>query len=144
MRRKVWWILGGVIGLALVGTLIANAFLPRTQVGGPVPGGARVPLTQVDHRPFGTLLQKYVDDRGRVAYRKWKANADDVQALDDYLAGLGTADLSQPATSETQVAYWVNAYNALTLKGILMKYPTRSIRDHTPLVGYNIWKHLRL
>lgn len=145
MRRKILWLLGSVLGLVLVGTLIAHAFRPRVLIGGPAAGAERTPLSQIDHRPFDALLQKYVDDRGLVAYRKWKASAGDVQALDDYLAGLGAADLAQPAPRAAQLAFWINAYNALTIKGILMKYPTRSIREHTPLVGgYNIWKDLLL
>jgi hypothetical protein len=43
------------------------------------------------------------------------------------------------------LAYWVNAYNAVTIKGILREYPTTSIRNHTARVfGYNIWKDLQL
>jgi len=43
------------------------------------------------------------------------------------------------------LAYWINAYNALTVEGILRVYPTTSIRNHTAkLFGYNIWKKLYL
>lgn len=143
MRRKMLWVLGSVLGLLLVGTLIAHTLRPRVQVGGPA--GERVPLTQLDHRPLDALLQKYVDERGLVAYRKWKDSAEDTKALDDYLARLGAANLKGTTSRDDRLAFWINAYNALTLKGILMKYPTKSIRDHTPLVGgYNIWKDLLL
>jgi Protein of unknown function, DUF547 len=144
MRRKILWLLGSVLGLLLVGTLIAHALRPRVQIGGPA-AGERVSLGQVDHGPLDALLQKYVDDHGLVAYRKWKADASAVRALDDYLAQLGTVDLSQPAPRQAELAYWINAYNALTLKGILLKYPTRSIKEHTPVLGgYNIWRDLLL
>lgn len=143
MRRKMLWLLGGVLALVLVGTLIAHTLRPRVQVGGP--SGDRVPLARIDHGPYTALLQKYVNDQGLVAYRRWKASPEDIKALDDYLAHLGAADLKTEATREEKLAFWINAYNALTLKGILMKYPTRSIREHTPLVGgYNIWKDLLL
>lgn len=143
MRRKVFLILGSVLGLLLVGTLIAHTFRARVQVGGPA--GERVPLVEIDHRSFDVLLQKYVDDRGLVAYRQWKDSAEDTRALDDYLARLGAASLTGPSSRADRLAFWINAYNALTLKGILMKYPTRSIRDHTPIVGgYNIWNDLLL
>jgi len=144
MRRKMLWLFGSLLGLVLVGALIAHTLRPRVLIGGPATT-ERVPLSRVDHGPFEALLQKYVDDRGMVAYRKWQADAGDVRALDDYLARLGAVDLSQPAPRQAELAFWINAYNALTLKGILLKYPTRSIREHTPLVGgYNIWKDLLL
>ena len=44
---------------------------------------------------------------------------------------------------EEQLAFWINAYNAVTVKGILREFPTDSIRNHTSKFGgYNIWKDL--
>ncbi len=115
----------------------------KVQVGRPCDRRDRASLAGVDHSSFDALLRKYVDDRGLVAYARWKASADDTQALDDYLAGAGCVDLKKPAARSAQLAYWINIYNALTLKGILREYPTRSIRDHTSRFGgYNIWKDL--
>jgi hypothetical protein len=52
------------------------------------------------------------------------------------------------ATSSTagRLAFWINAYNAVTVAGILREYPTTSIRHHTAHVGsgYNIWRDLLL
>jgi hypothetical protein len=86
-----------------------------------------------------------VDDRSLVAYAKWKDNADDLKALDQYLTRMGCVDLSKNASKDDQLAYWINVYNALTIRGILREYPTTSIRNHTAkLGGYNIWKDLLL
>lgn len=105
----------------------------------------RPALAAVDHSSFDALLQKYVDDKGMVAYAKWRASAADVRALDDYLAVLGCVDLTKAAAKEGQLAFWINAYNAVTIRGILREYPTASIRNHTAkAVGYNIWKDLLL
>src|SRR5262249_47479130 len=69
----------------------------------------------------------------------------DLEALDQYLASLGSVDLQAPTYGNAEIAFWINAYNALTLKGILEKYPTSSIRNHTSLVvGYNLWTDLLL
>jgi hypothetical protein len=58
---------------------------------------------------------------------------------------LSRANPGLPASRDATFAFWINAYNALTLAGILRVYPTVSIRDHTGRVfGFNIWKHLRL
>jgi hypothetical protein len=65
--------------------------------------------------------------------------------LRDYLKALGSVDLERPAPKPAELAFWINAYNALTLHGILQLYPTNSIRKHTlPVGGYNIWKDLFL
>src|SRR5262249_50767865 len=103
----------------------------------------RVDLDDVDHSAWDALLQKYVDDQGLVAYRRWKETPADLAALDRYLARLGAADVGAPADQAAQIAYWINAYNALTIKGILREYPTSSIRNHTaPVGGYNLWRDL--
>ncbi len=131
-----------VLFLSLIGVGRAG---DKVQVGQACKDKDRTTLTAVDHSSFDSLLQKYVDDKGMVAYAKWKASDTDVKALDHYLVSLGCVDLTKAATKEGQLAYWINAYNALTIRGILREYPTTSIRKHTAKVlGYNIWKDLLL
>ncbi|MBP88958.1 MAG: hypothetical protein CMJ64_19960 [Planctomycetaceae bacterium] len=78
-------------------------------------------------------------------YTAWQRSAADVQALDGYIAHLSTADPRQRASRNGTLAFWINAYNAVTMKGILREFPTTSIRNHTArLFGYNIWKDLLL
>ena len=82
---------------------------------------------------------------GFVNYRAWKDSTPDVQKLDQYLAHLSTGNTSLKAKRANQFAFWINAYNAVTVKGILREYPTTSIRNHTArFVGYNIWHDLLL
>jgi hypothetical protein len=102
------------------------------------------PVDRVDHAAFGLLLAKYVDDRGRVAYARWKADAADVRALHAYLVSLGGMDPDAPAPRAAKVAFWINAYNAATIAAILHLYPTASIRDHAGVIGFNVWKDFRL
>jgi hypothetical protein len=71
------------------------------------------------HAPYDALLQQYVDERGRVAYRDLKAN--DLPTLDAYLAGLAAADAEALGRSE-QIAFWLNAYNARAIRGVLDGY----------------------
>jgi len=142
--RKLWWT---VLGLLLVagGALTVHAFRQRVVVGGGATG-QRVPLEAFDHAAFDALLQKHVDDKGLVAYARWKADGAAAGALDDYLAALGNVDLQAPASKPARLAYWINAYNALTIKAILMKYPTASIQDQVSYLpgGYNVWRDLLL
>lgn len=114
-------------------------------VGANVAAAQRVPVEKIDHSAWDALLQKYVDKQGFVDYTAWKASGSDQQALDGYLRLLSSASLSGKPTREARLAFWINAYNAATVKGILREYPTSSIRNHTAkLIGYNIWKDLVL
>lgn len=121
----------------------AHHTLNDVLVGTVVPAPQRLALAQIDHSTWDQLLQKYVDSQGRVNYRDWLATAEDVQVLDDYLSHLSRAN--EQGTTEQKLAYWINAYNAVTIRGILREYPTSSIRNHTArFIGYNIWKNLKL
>ena len=114
-------------------------------VGAVWPEDQRVPLAEVDHLIWTYLVDKYVDDDGFVDYRGWKASAEDRGKLLTYLKLLSKGDPAEPTTKEGQLAFWINAYNAVTVEGILRVYPTKSIRDHTAkFFGYNLWEDLKL
>ncbi len=114
-------------------------------VGANVPQQQRVAVEQINHSAWDMLLKKYVDRDGMVNYAAWKANQADVQALDNYLKHLSSASITGQSDRNASLAFWINAYNAVTVKGILREYPTTSIRNHTARVfGYNIWKDLQL
>jgi len=126
----------------LAGTSIAG---PPVYVGREVPVAARRPLSEIDHRTWDALLRQFVDGRGLVDYAAWRASSQAMQDLDDYLQALSSARISSDDDRAATLAFWINAYNALTIKGILREYPTSSIRNHTSrFLGYNIWKDLRL
>ena len=106
---------------------------------------SRISIDQVQYSQYDTLLKKYVDRSGDVNYGAWQRSATDLQALDHFLDHLSQADRRKLATHSAQLAFWINAYNAVTLKGILLEYPTTSITRHTSkLYGYNIWHDLLL
>ncbi len=132
----------------LVMTLIAATVLPITSgwavtVGRP--SKQHVSMDQIDHTAWDGLLRKYCDSLGYVKYQAWHQSKQDQQTLDQYLAHLSQADPGQSASTGAKLAFWINAYNAVTVKGILREYPTSSIRNHTAkLFGYNIWDDLLL
>ncbi|MDG2221822.1 MAG: DUF547 domain-containing protein [Rubripirellula sp.] len=102
-------------------------------------------MDSVEHVEWQRLLSKYVDQSGRVDYAGWKKSAEDQKRLDRYLRSLSAANRAVAAKRNSQLAFWINAYNAVTIRGILREYPTTSIRNHTPrLFGYHIWKDLKL
>ena len=131
---------------ALLGSLAASALAgSKVYVGREVPTNQQVSMDRIDHRIWHQLLQKYVDFEGQVNYQAWNDSAQDSQALDGYLNSLSQASKMVRASRESRLAFWINAYNAVTVKGILREYPTDSIRNHTAKVlGYNIWHDLLL
>jgi Protein of unknown function, DUF547 len=126
--------------------------LARTSSGGTkiilgraVPADEQVAMDQISHVAWSDLLARYVDKTGMVNYKAWKASPADVKRLDQYLNSLSAASTTAAASREARLAFWINAYNAVTIKGILREYPTSSIRNHTPrLFGYHIWHDLLL
>ena len=118
---------------------------PKIVLGRAVTAQRQISMDNVEHQLWDTLLQKYVDAQGRVNYRDWQASKRDRQTLARYLEHLSFASRTIPAARESELAFWINAYNAVTIEGILRVYPTTSIRNHTPrFAGYNIWKDLLL
>jgi hypothetical protein len=109
------------------------------------PANQQVSIEDISHESFDALLQKYVNENGMVDYRAWHKNQTDRDTLKSYLENLSKANPNAKAADAAKLAFWINAYNALTIEGILRVYPTTSIRNHTAkLFGYNIWKNLHL
>ncbi len=87
--------------------------------------GLSWPADAVDHTLYADLLKKYVKD-GVVNYRGFK---NEENRLDEYLKALEGTDTSKLSRNE-QLAFYINAYNATTIKFILSAYPgVKSIRD---------------
>ena len=70
------------------------------------------------HRPLDQLLELYVRD-GLVYYRALKS---DRRSLDGYVAVLEGTSLDGWSREE-QVAFWLNAYDALVLRTVVDRYP---------------------
>lgn len=77
------------------------------------------------HEPFNDLLVKYVSQNGNVNYKGLKTVS---KKLNTYLNALSETSVSSLNRSE-QLAFWINAYNANTLKLIIENYPVSKITD---------------
>jgi hypothetical protein len=64
------------------------------------------------------ILDTYVRD-GYVYYRALRGER---RRLDEYVKGLANADVDQ-RSKEEQIAFWLNAYNALVLRTVVDHYP---------------------
>ena len=78
-----------------------------------------------DHGKFDAILRKYVANNGDVNYAGIKSNQ---AGLNAYLGELESADISTMSRKE-KLAYWINVYNAYTIKLITDNYPLGSITD---------------
>ncbi|NKB69920.1 MAG: DUF547 domain-containing protein [Candidatus Latescibacteria bacterium] len=100
----------------------------------PIAPDNSTPASQVfRHDLFDRLLQRAVDDSGRVDYSALQTQADDLEAY-YYLISLYSPD-SHPdlfPTPANELAYWINAYNAATLKTVLTHYPIAGVTDVKP------------
>jgi len=79
----------------------------------------------IDHSVWDQALQAHVGADGFVNYEAFSTDAN----LDAYLNTLETTIPQEDWTREEEMAYWINAYNAYTIKLILKNYPIASITD---------------
>ena len=78
--------------------------------------------TAVDYALFEKVLKTYVNGDGKVDYAGLKEN---IGPLDGFLREqVEEADISA-LSDNAQKAFWINAYNALTLRLIVGRYPLR-------------------
>ena len=81
----------------------------------------------INHDTWDMLLKKHVSEEGNVNY---KGFIEDKSEFDSYIKQLSANHPNDKNWSESeQFAYWINAYNAFTLKLVLDKYPVASIKD---------------
>ena len=84
-----------------------------------------VATTPPNHDLWDALLKEYVND-GQVNYQLLYKN---IEQLDNYLGHLKAHAPTAEWGRNEQLAYWINAYNAFTIKIILDHYPVKSIKD---------------
>ncbi|MYD43524.1 MAG: DUF547 domain-containing protein [Gammaproteobacteria bacterium] len=86
----------------------------------------------VDHSAWQTLLNAYIKTHpsgvNRFDYAGLKAATHSLANLNSYLAALQSVDPRELARAE-QKAYWINFYNALTVKVVVDAYPVESIKE---------------
>lgn len=84
----------------------------------------------VDHSDFDKFLKAYIstDSDGLNRFDYAGAQRTGYAMLKRYIETLGTTKVDELNRDE-QMAFWINAYNALTLRVVLAHYPVASIRD---------------
>ncbi len=97
---------------------------------------------QFDHGLWDAVVRRTVDDRGRVRYAEIGSDA----RYREYLYRLAHTDAGGLADDHERLAFWINAYNALTIKAVLLTlpadraaWPRYSIKDQA-VGGRSLWK----
>lgn len=78
-----------------------------------------------DFSDYDSVLKTFVNEKAMVDYGKLKAQP---EKLDAFAAAMGklTSDNYDKWSEKDKIAFWLNAYNALTLKAIIDNYPIKS------------------
>jgi len=78
----------------------------------------------LDNSLFTELLKEHVKD-GLVDYKLLKND----ERLDEYIDQLSKTNPAEIVNDDYKKAFWINAYNAYTIKFVLDEYPVESIND---------------
>lgn len=90
-----------------------------------------------NHEIFDSLLIAHVSTNGNVNYKGFKSYRDN---LKKYIASLSKNSPKAHWPKEEKLAYWINAYNAMTIDLILRHYPVKSIKDIKDPWKLRYWK----
>ena len=84
----------------------------------------------IDHGEWTALLKKYIkpDKAGLNTFAYGKVSAADKAALTNYIGSLEAIKVTGYNKNEL-LAYWINLYNAVTIRVVLDHYPVKTIRD---------------
>lgn len=81
---------------------------------------------KIDYSIWQSLLQKNVLANGKVNYKGFKS---DISKLNTFLRKLSNTKITSSWTKNDKIAYWINVYNAYTVKLVLNNYPISSIKE---------------
>ncbi|UCD56666.1 MAG: DUF547 domain-containing protein [Candidatus Hydrogenedentota bacterium] len=74
---------------------------------------------------YARVLGAHVDEHGMLEYKRLKAHR---QGLDTFAGAIAALEPEAYGrwTDDQKIAFWINAYNALTLKAIIDNYPIKA------------------
>ena len=81
---------------------------------------------KVDYDLWGVLLRKNVSPKGVVDYQGFKEDSD---KFNDFLRQLSRVKITSSWTKQDKISYWINVYNAYTIKLVVNHYPVSSIKE---------------
>lgn len=117
-RRASTWLGAGATRAAALALALATAETAAAGIGAG---------SDKEHASWTGLLRRYVSG-DFVDYAALKRGRPELDAYLRSLEAVGRSDLEAWPRSD-QLAFWINAYNAYTVKLVLDHYPLRSIRS---------------
>ncbi|MDP7322163.1 MAG: DUF547 domain-containing protein [Bacteriovoracaceae bacterium] len=83
------------------------------------------------HQKWNDILQKYTLVKKKQVLVNYKSLLKNTSELNNYLTSLSevTPKTFAKFTKNQKICFWINAYNAFTVKLILDHYPVKSIKD---------------
>lgn len=141
-RRARAWLLAFLASFALL-TALPAASQAQDLARFASPSGAQP--QELDHSAWDGFLQRYLStDSDGIARLDYDQARSALPAIAAYIEGLEAARPSLMTRAQAK-AYWINFYNALTVKLVLEAYPISSIRQIDGILGFGgPWKKLRV
>ena len=83
-------------------------------------------VEKLNYDLWEVLLKKNVTSKGVVNYKAFKK---DSEKFNDFLRELSRTKITSAWTKQDKMAFWINVYNAFTVKLITNNYPIHSIKQ---------------
>lgn len=94
-------------------------------------------IEKFNHSSWDNLLEQHVSNNGNVDYTSFLKNK---IVLRNYITALSENTPKDAWSKNNKLAYWINAYNALTVDLILKNLPLKSIKDIKNPWDQRLWK----
>lgn len=91
----------------------------------PIVASAGDEMKKMDYSHYNQLLADHVDAKGRVNYEAIKTNPENLLFFLEQLKKLSPENY-QSWSANQKIAFWTNAYNAITIKVIVDHYPIKA------------------
>lgn len=92
------------------------------------------------HLLWDELLQNNVSESGQVNYKGFQNERNKLYIYLDVLSKAYSDKSFSTLSKEKKLAFWINAYNAMTVDLILRNYPIKSIKDIDKPWDQRFWK----
>ena len=120
-----------ILAVASTALTVACCLRPLVKQDYEFPEGYLAGLARFDSSDWAEVLRRHVDAEGRVDYTALLEQRDPLRR---YLALIGeVGPTSRPELFEgddAKLAYWINAYNAVTMDQVLRRWPIESVIDN--------------
>ena len=103
------------------------------------------PVQAIDHSAWTAVLSQVVDARGFVDYDVLLADRAGFDRYVELIENTGpSTDPSRFPDSNSELAFYINAYNALVFKGVLDRGPERTSVWSGLISGYNFFRRMQV